>query len=235
MPQSQYENITTGDGSPSLALPPTWEPMHSLEGAFSETLYIYAPAIKQALENTTTGATILSVGLGVGYNEILTACLAQHSQKAVQLVWSCESQQFLIDAFKQWVSGKTNDLSPVYEHILELMSDHYDLDNEDVKRTLFNWLESGVLKIEPALTKTTALPKANAILFDAFSKKTTKDLWEENFLTQFFEQACAEVCFVSTYACTGHLYRTLNNNSFQTEKRKGFGKKRQSTFAHRRT
>lgn len=230
--ENQYRHITTEDGSPSLSLPPTWEPMHSLEGAFSETLYIYQPTVEAALKNAIK-PVFLSVGLGLGYNEILIACeTLQHKRKELK-IYSYESENFLIYNFMNWIKGQPSesDLLEVYDRILQRFSECYKLPTSAIKMTLLEWLETNQLKLNNSLSEETTLVPANAILFDAFSSKTTASLWTQDFLNYFFTQSTGDPCYLSTYACTGELKRTLEKYGFEVEKRKGFGKKRQSTFA----
>ncbi|MBK7845346.1 MAG: hypothetical protein IPJ71_17000 [Bdellovibrionales bacterium] len=63
----------TQDGSPTLRLRDSsglGESMHNLKGAFSETLYIYLPTLQRAFEWQEPETRLLSVGLGLGYNEL---------------------------------------------------------------------------------------------------------------------------------------------------------------------
>ena len=73
----EYAFEATEDGSQTLRLglgEGASEAMHSLRGAFSETDYIYGEALRAAL---TRGwpLNVLSMGLGLGYVELLSAAL----------------------------------------------------------------------------------------------------------------------------------------------------------------
>jgi hypothetical protein len=228
----EFKNIITADQSPSLSLPPTWEPMHSLEGAFSETQYIYQPTIALAFENVANPA-ILSLGLGLGYNEILVACEALKNDKLPAVVRSFELVPELRECFVAWISDQPSVLNNVYETILKLYAEKYSFTAESIKTCLQNLLEKQILKIEGPVTLQTDLSEMNALLFDAFCAKTSPDLWTPEFLHSFFKRTAGTPCFMSTYACTGELKRALLAAGFEVEKRKGFAYKRESTFAKR--
>jgi hypothetical protein len=228
----EYKNITTGDQSPSLSLPPTWEPMHSLEGAFSETQYIYQPPIDLAFKSEKN-PSLLSLGLGLGYNEILIACEAQKNQKQPKVIRSFELVPELREYFCLWIQNESSPLNEVYNSILKLYAEKYSLTEDLIKKTLHNWLTQKILKIEEAITLETNLTPMNCILFDAFCAKTSPDLWTVTFLHHFFKQSSSNPCFMATYACTGELKRALIGAGFHVEKRKGFAFKRESTFAQK--
>lgn len=229
----EFKNIVTADQSPSLSFPPTWEPMHSLEGAFSETQYIYRPTVESAFTQASS-PSFLSLGLGLGYNEILIASLFLKTKKTPTLIRSFELVSELRDFFCLWMENKTSPLASVYDTILSLYAAHDGLPVDELKQALVDLWKKNILRIEGPVTIHTHLEPMNAILFDAFCAKTSPDLWTVEFLHSFFRNAGGSPCFVSTYACTGELKRALAAAGFAVEKRKGFAFKRESTFAQKK-
>jgi tRNA U34 5-methylaminomethyl-2-thiouridine-forming methyltransferase MnmC len=74
----------------------------------------------------------------------------------------------------------------------------------------------------------------NCIAFDAFSSKSTPELWTRDFLDHFLASACDDSCVLSTYACTGNLKRALIDAGFELRIREGYASKRDSTLAVRK-
>lgn len=240
----EYKRELTADGSPTLRLPPTWEPMHALDGAFSETLYIYQPTVHQALSCLPTPGTgggsliaktprLLSLGLGLGYNEILIACEALHLNLLEVFVDSYESVSPLRFNFENWILGVSCELQDIYDNILQLYANHYRIEPKRIREFLKEQLQKQNLQLLAAITAQSHFQQSVGILFDAFSDKTSPELWTEEFLDRFLKMAAADRCFLSTYASKGTLHRALKNNNFTSEKKAGFGKKRESTFAFR--
>lgn len=225
-----YELVLTEDQSPTLRWlgAETQETMHHRGGAYSETQLIYGEPLRECLEGG--GRRVLSVGLGLGYNEILTALEALKRQipaKSFHLL-SFESEDFLKNHFLSWVRSSQTDM--VYDEIL-----HYFTDSSDsVKDWLHEAYQLGAWRIEGALTPDFQMKdRWECLFYDAFSSKTSPYLWQEDFLTEFFARACAAKCWVSTYACTGALKRALKKNDFEVRIRDGFQSKRNSTLGFR--
>jgi len=226
----EYKAIETADGSPTLSLGPTWEAMHALDGAFTETQYIYQPTVEKAYA-AVENPVFLSMGLGLGYNEILIACEAIKYSREPKFIQSYESVPELRIYFNAWVFEKESPLNEIYEKILQLYVVKYGFLTAEVKTLLRDLISEKGLDLGEGFDENTVPPASNGILFDAFSSKTSPQLWTQDFLTKFFAEAADRPCFVSTYACMGNLKRALAANHFSVEYIKGFGKKRESTFA----
>jgi hypothetical protein len=192
---------------------------------------------------------VLSLGLGLGYVEILAAALCLQKAKELEPA-ECEKllSQFggesfeLVDELRHWfISWATEqdaDLPPdfrqVYQEILERTATSTQVDPRELKRFIQELLLDGRWQIREALTETTSLQSSfGCICFDAFSSKTSPQLWTEEFLQAFFAKTCSAGCVLSTYACTGALKRTLRSAGFEIQIREGFASKRDSTFAVR--
>lgn len=227
----EYKRVITDDGSPTLCLPPTWEHMHAWEGAFTETQYIYQPTIEKAFK-AVPNPVFLSLGLGLGYNELLIAFESLKNNQTPALIVSYESVAPLREAFEAWLQNRPSCLAFIYDEITGLYSKKYSISPDSAKELLLKLLQNGKLKLLGA-AETEIPPASHAILFDAYSNKTSPELWGQDFLNGFFSKASASPCFVSTYACNGGLKRALKANSFTLDVQPGFAKKRHSIFAYR--
>jgi hypothetical protein len=244
----QFQFVETADGSLTARLGES-ETMHSLRGAFNETVYIYGTAFEVAQnELGIEEPTVFSLGLGLGYVEILSAALALKSGVKP----SGESFELINElntSFASWALSKTplhnQTSSPaafvppeIYDQIARrtcesVKSDHVSLDT--LRSAIGNalnekeWILSGPLTPHSQMTK-----KFNCVAFDAFSSKSTPELWTREFLDHFLASACDDACVLSTYACTGHLKRALIDAGFELRIREGYASKRDSTLAVRR-
>lgn len=230
--QFEYKSELTEDGSPTLRLPPTWEPMHALDGAYTETLYIYRPTVEQALK-TAKPARIISIGLGLGYNEILVAAEALKAGADRVFIDSYESVPELREYFQKWICKESSPLDSIYDTIVSLYANTYGIQATSLRKFLHDKWTTEELRLYSAITPQTQFQQSQGILFDAFSSKSSPELWDEDFLNRFADTAAGPTCFLSTYASKGTLHRALRSHGFITEKRAGFGKKRESTFAQK--
>ncbi len=243
---NRFHFVTTEDGSQSLRLrapgaeagPVLSEAMHSLKGAFSETDYIYGTAVRQVF-SAGWEPSFISLGLGLGYIEVLTTALAAQfsPHQEFERIDSFEIDADLRRYFAMWVSGETSlpySFRNIYDDILQRSAMVSALSPHQIKGRLLRSLQSGRLVLRDALTAQTEFhQRYSAFLFDAFSSKSTPDLWQENFLTMFLEKTAHPNAVFSTYACTGALKRALRSSGFQLQIRTGFASKRDSTYAER--
>ncbi len=227
----EYRHFQTADGSPTLCLPPTWERMHAEEGAFTERQYLYQPLVEKSFK-AVREPVFLSLGLGLGYNELLIAFESLHRGQTPLLIASYESVDFLKEAFENWLKGEASVLADVYEQIVALYSRKYGQKPEAAKALLLKMLFENRLQLLGPVEEAAA-PVSHGILFDAFSPKTCPQLWALEFLNGFFGRAAATPCFVATHACNTTLKQALRNNGFTLEIQKGFGRKRESLSASR--
>lgn len=244
-----FQMVETADGSLTARLGES-ETMHSLRGAFNETVYIYGTAFEVAQnELGIEEPTVFSLGLGLGYVEILSAALALKTGFKPRGE-SFELIEDLNTSFDRWARKKPlaqNQTSPpaafvppeIYDQIAirTCEATKSDLVTLDTLRTSIgnaleeeSWTLSGPLTPQTEITK-----KFNCVAFDAFSSKSTPELWTREFLDHFLTTACAEACVLSTYACTGNLKRALVDAGFELRIREGYASKRDSTLAVRKT
>ncbi len=252
-----YSVEVTADGSPTLR----WgqgESMHHSGGAASESIYIYQTALnflssaelerilvktslqEEHLQKVTLKAegkmNLMSLGFGVGYNELLVAdwiLRNSFSLEQIKLI-SFEKEQFLYDGCNLWLQGQSTPLGSIYDLILEKIEQHTLMDKNKVKSILREmkenhfWIQNKELNPDDKIEN-----QFNIFLFDAFSNKTTPDLWQSHFLDQLLQVNIQLPCVFSTYACRGDLKRVLQKNNFQFIKRPGFKGKRDATLAYR--
>lgn len=243
--------LETLDGSFSLQYrreDNSWtEPMHSSKGAWSESLFIYAPALQESMlmRSPQESWSVASVGLGLGYLEILTAGLAlQSGRKALETkITSFESRSQLRFSFLQFLesSAPSNtqiSLDFVYDDIVRRVAQHVSAEPRILKEHLQSMWKMGSLCFKEDLAQELMASEGkqaehSCLLFDAFSPDSSPDVWEENLLDGMMMNLCASNCIVVSYASRTVLKRVLKRNGFQLKKTEGFSGKRESTFARR--
>lgn len=225
----------TQDGSPTILFSQgtAQEKMHSSQGALSESLYIYGQAITKIIE-LGLPLKVLSVGLGLGYNELITCQLAlNHGIHPDDFQLSTyEANPFLLASFQKWVLGQDSALNQTYNQILTLLCDR----NSEAQHQLLQFIQKaaslGSIKFFGAFPGEKSIDQQfTCVLYDAYCAKTSPELWEEDFLKNTFSNNLAEQCIFSTYAAKGSLNRALNFLNFKITKRQGFAGKRECTWA----
>jgi tRNA U34 5-methylaminomethyl-2-thiouridine-forming methyltransferase MnmC len=227
--EKKFEVIWTEDGSPSLKPLDGFEMMHHRGGAYAETQLIYGEPVREVLAQG--GDSFLSIGLGLGYNELVIASEALKSKRATINLRSFETEPVLKKELLEFVQSGSpqNPRQEIYLEIIQRLSG-----GSEIPRFLNELYVSGSWTLDGALDLSTTFPmQAQGILFDAFSAKTSPGLWTEDFLVNFLGGAAADYCLFSTYACTGPLKRALKASGFEVVLRSGFHGKRNSTLGRK--
>lgn len=227
-----YEVFITADGSPTLQ--GDKESMHHRGGAYNETQLVYGDPLRDCLDYG--GSAVFSLGLGLGYNEFLMAaeCLIWNMAPDMTRLVSYEADPTLTAAMLDCIHGKHTALSDIYFSVMELYEKKYRLPPGLLQMWLKEAYEMKKWEIRGALKADSRVgERFHCVLYDAFSAKTSPELWTEEFLTRFFAQNTAPQSWISTYACTGNLKRALKLNHFDVILREGFHGKRNSTLGTR--
>lgn len=211
------------------------ETMHSSQGAFSETEYIYGSAAETCYSFPLDTYHFLNLGLGIGYNELsaVAHALSEKVDIAKVKIESFEYYHELNDAFyNHYVKSKEHPfLSRYYKEIEQLFTDHFELQETALFEAIQYLLKNKNWILQEAISKTTKLSfSPHCIFFDAYSARTSPDLWEPEFIDSLLKQSNTP-CVLGTYAATGVLKRCLKAHAFTIEPRKGFAFKRESTLA----
>jgi tRNA U34 5-methylaminomethyl-2-thiouridine-forming methyltransferase MnmC len=225
---------TTADGSPTLSLGEQGEWMHHRHGAFAETLYVYGEAVNRVLPSPQP--SFVSVGLGLGYVEMLLAARAVQSHtEETFCVRSFEADPVLRKNFQSGLQGHAPaDFAAAYSSIANRFAKAFEIPPERIFDCLRMWGQSGRWVLEDALHPETLWARRyEAILYDAYSSDTHAPLWTAAFLSSLLSAAAAPRCVFATYAATGELKRTLARHQFRQESRPGFSGKRECTLATR--
>ena len=231
----------TGDGSPSLRLLQSLqeqyaegEAMHHSGGACIETGLIYGTCIREVFAHTVNPDFIV-VGLGLGYIEMFIAREALLLGQSVSSILSFESVPELRQYFWSWLYNQalSPEIEKTYDHVAECVLTGTAITKIQIKKYLKPYFKS-VNVIQGALEQNQNYVRTyHGILYDAFSSKTTPNLWEEIFLNNFLEKAADVNCSFATYACKGSLKRALKMQGFALNLQEGFKSKRNRTSASR--
>lgn len=234
--------IQTGDGSPTLEIQNSEqiaEKMHHGKGAFSESVMIYLSALNKAQE-LNLDLRVLSLGLGLGYNEFLTLTSLYPTLPNRFYLLSFESETILRDELTSYLTESPQvrrEFKEAYDWILLRTCEQFQLPIgiTNLKHFFRSALDAGKWQIGHKLVPGESRQDEpfHLIYYDAFSRKMSPEFWDPESINWFLKTFAAPACVFTTYAATGDLRRTLTDHGFQVELREGFGGKRHSTLAVR--
>lgn len=230
----QLEILKTSDGSPTISYKRAdgyIEKMHHSGGALTESLYIYHHGLDLALREGCP-PHVVSLGLGLGYNELIAIAEFHRRNQAEYKVWSFEADDFLREQFANWLIGKESPLHPVYDEILNAIEVHFKISG--LKKIAALQLEKENLQLRgPYPADISGVENVGVFFFDAFSNKMSPELWREMDMLSSLKELLSPHAVLCTYAATGALNRVLKQLGFKLLDRPGFQGKRESTLAIR--
>lgn len=229
----RFDIIYTADESPSLIEKiKNAEPMHNSQGAFGESLYIYGQCINLSFKNLQQ-ICCASIGLGLGYNEIIFSAY-EINHKATAQLYSFESSTDLSSSFLNWIFSQEAEFDFLYQKILTQASKHFDITEDKIKNNLKQKYNNGSWTLSSFWpNKIITQNIFNCILLDLYSPKTDIHSWEESQLEKSLRQNLSQKALLTTYSSNGKLNRVLKKLNFKKINKKGFHQKRECTLAVR--
>jgi tRNA 5-methylaminomethyl-2-thiouridine biosynthesis bifunctional protein len=190
----------------------------SIDGGFEESHYVFIDGnnLLQRWQNYNGDFTIIETGFGTGLNFFAAYQLWQSLNISGTLNYiSIEKHPFSKEDIKKTI-GIYPELSSILDKFLEQYpSSFIQLENCNISIVFED--------IKTALPKITS--KADAWFLDGFSPAKNPDMWCEQ-LYKTMNDITKKGGTLATFTCAGHVRRGLQENGFQVEKKKGFGKKR---------
>lgn len=231
------EIFYTKDGSPTLNLkgPDGYaEKMHHSGGALSESLYVYRQGLTEVVARGWT-PTVLSLGLGLGYNELITISELRKNELHDFTIYSFETVKQLREGFAAWAGGGTGGkLAFVLDQVCKQVARAQNLPAALLKIWLREAFEESALHLRGSFPEDCVqMPPINLVYFDAFSKKMSPELWVEERLIEQLNRLLANNCIFTSYASMSALNRALEQLNFRRTKKTGFSGRRESTLAIR--
>ncbi len=253
-----YTKVVTDDGSPTVRVSSSThshEDMHHSGGALAESLFVYGEIVRAAL-NFNLQPKILSVGLGLGYNEaIAVAEILTFEQKRFEFLekllipkrpehvfpqvklLSFEIDETIRTCYVNWLLNKTPDTfwAPLFQEVLILVSKKYGMSDGHLKREIAKLYRDEKFKIAGSVLdfQSATNDRFSILLYDAFSTKATPEVWSEDFLKTFLSNTSEQFCFFSSYAALNGLNRALESTGYLIDIHRGFKNKRNATWAYR--
>ena len=203
--------ISTSDGSHTIYLPEMDEQYHSINGAITESKYVY---IEKGFDfHTNKKLTVFEIGFGTGLNCLLTALQAEQEKRKTlyrtiekfplgksitdQLNYGC-----IISPEAQLLFEKIHDCK--WNETIEI-TDYFSLKkiNADLKDYHFEEQE-----------------KCDLIYFDAFGPDKQPDMWTPLIFNKI-SKATAPQGVLVTYSAKGEVRRQLSVCGFDMERLPG--------------
>ena len=213
----QRKVIDTGDGSKTLFIPEMDEQYHSVNGARTESEYVFLE--KGYLHHASKSPVIFEVGFGTGLNALLTTIQAENQKRPTTFIsiekYPIEENEIAELNYGALISEKAIKLFSAIHKApwgkTVKISEHFNL-----------------LKIEDDLTnyQFEQPQKFDIIYFDAFGPDKQPSMWESGIFKNIYDASAENSVFV-TYSAKGEIRRQLRDCGYSMERLPGPPGKRQ--------
>jgi len=209
--------IETADGSKTLFIPDMNEQYHSVNGARTESEYVF---LKQGyLHHPSESPVVFEVGFGTGLNALLTALKAEELKRPTKF-FSIEKYPIETAEVQNLDYGRQ-----ISEEAAELFKKLHDAAwNESAKISDYFTLHK--LQADLKLISFDKLEAFDVIYFDAFAPDKQPQLWEAEIFERIYKASNKGAIFV-TYSAKGVIRRQLASIGFTMERLPGPPGKRQ--------
>lgn len=205
------EIIKTSDGSQTLYLPEMEEQYHSVNGAVTESEYVYIDKGYHYCKNDPV--TVFEIGFGTGLNCLLTA-LSATEQKRFTTYYSIEKYPLEDSVIRQLTYGEA-----ISEEATEIFKKIHSCEwNIPVKIT--NYFKLIKLRSDLINDNLTLKEACDVIYFDAFGPDKQPEMWTPSIFKKIFEIVAPGGVLV-TYSAKGEVRRQLTSCGFKMERLPG--------------
>lgn len=212
--------VTTDDGSLSLHSDEYGQAMHTLSGAYTESLVKHVrPSGVLGLDQPEIH--VLDVGFGIGYNVLaLLSEFARDDRNRRLEIITLEKDPTPADMMERIsFPGETGRL---FETVKRLCLDEEVRGEKYTVRMLTGDARRSVRLLEPTHFHT--------IFHDPYSPATNPELWTVDFFRELYRVA-AEGCVLTTYSAAPQVRAALLEAGFGVERAPSMGRKREGTLA----
>lgn len=203
--------IITSDGSHTIYLPEMDEQYHSVNGAVTESKYVYIE--KGYKFQTAESPTVFEVGFGTGLNCFLTALIAEN-EKRPTLYYSIENFPLAKE-----ITSQLNFSQLLSNPDKQLFNKIHDCNwNEPVKISEYFKLK----KIKADLTNFDfeGIEKIDVIYYDAFGPDKQPEMWTPLIFNNISKSTAPNGVLV-TYSAKGEVRRRFSACGFEMERLQG--------------
>ncbi len=203
--------IPTADGSKTLYLPEINEQYHSVNGALTESQYVFIE--KGFRSHPGTMPVVYEVGFGTGLNALLTAINAEKYKR--------KTTYFTIEKYPldETVINQLN-----YGQLVSEKAQHWFGQihacrwNETVE--INPWFFLHKLNADIITSPLTDTKYFDVVYFDAFGPDKQPEMWTPEIFRKIFNHCSTGSIFV-TYSAKGEVRRQLGAAGFQMERLPG--------------
>ncbi|MBC7661549.1 MAG: hypothetical protein H7249_17770 [Chitinophagaceae bacterium] len=234
MESFKKDQVRTNDGSFTIRHPVYDEEFHSKTGARRETedLYMKASGYAACLAERQEALGVLDVGLGLGYNALMTLELWMKGEGLCDLTMlSLEHTEALLEALvapdTAWKEGWSENWKTWSLTLIKTGGGWQSRFQHPMTNKVFVWNVAVIDAVHADLSEY----RFHFIWQDAFSSKKNPELWTVEWFAKVAAAAASDVC-LATYSVARLVRDNLEGAGWRPQKIAASGEKKQWLIAH---
>lgn len=203
--------ITTADGSKTLFIDEMREQYHSVNGALTESDYVY---LRQGYDfHPVQQPVVLEVGFGTGLNCLLTALRAEKQQRET-IYYTLEKYPLAKN-----ITDKLNYGALISEEAEQLFQKIHTCE-WGKKEQISPFFHLNKLKLDITRDELNKVTPCHIVYFDAFGPDKQPEMWTSSVFGKVFEKTFYDGILV-TYSAKGEVRRQLSAIGFKAQRLPG--------------
>ena len=214
--------ITTSEGTKTIQIPEWNECYHSQYGIQQEASHVFISNGLDLLDKPQI--SILEMGLGTGFNALLTLYRARERGVKVNY-YALEKYPVSSKELEELEYGKILEQEDAEKKNFLLHNAEWEREVE-----IDEFFKITKFKADFFELKNFPLPPVDLVYFDAFGARVQPEFWEEELFTQVYN-TMAPGGLLTTYSSKGSARRAMQSAGFTVEKKEGPKGKREMVNA----
>jgi chorismate dehydratase len=212
--------LTTDDGTSTLFLEEYEQAMHSMSGAYEESLLKHIiPSM--ILEQTVENLQVLDIGFGLGYNVLaLVNEFINKNKSGTMNIISLEKDKYFLEFMEVIKFNDPRDL--IYSFIKEVYISGEGTYKDINFKIIFGDARETIKSLKGN--------KFHAIFQDPFSPSKNPELWSVNYFIKL-KELLSEKGIITTYSSADQIRRAMIEAGLNIGRGPSVGKKREGTIA----
>jgi chorismate dehydratase len=212
--------LTTDDGTATLFLEEYDQAMHSMSGAYEESLLKHIIP-SEILECSDESSAVIDIGFGLGYNVLALMNEFINRKKDMPLsIISLEKERYFLEFMNEIKFNDSRD--DIYSFIKRVYVSGVGEFRGITLKILFGDARKSLKKLDGL--------KFHAIFQDPFSPSKNPELWSVEYF-KLLKDLLAEKGIITTYSSADHIRRAMIEAGLRIGRGPSVGKKREGTIA----
>lgn len=212
--------VITEDGSPTLFEPAYGQSMHTMDGAYSESLIKHI--VPSLILQKNSDIKVLDIGFGLGYNILALICEARYAGFNRQIEVISLERDRSIESFMRQISFSDSARAKTYAFVTKAFCDGFAVSDNVSIQVLFGDARETVAVMDNI--------RFDAVFHDPFSPAKNPEMWSVDFFREITGRM-QDDALLTTYSSAAQIRGAMVEAGLFIGRAPSMGMKREGTIA----